>query len=143
MHIILGVRDGIYLLYIILQVHIILGLGDIETAPNFTKQGVMSCVAASPNDPVFINHHANIDCILEKWLQKNKDNLKYPSSDDSREGHNGTDYIVPFIPVYTHNDMFKTADNFGYECSAFTTQAYVLLIFSLALATAALVMSIH
>ena len=103
----------------------------------------MACVAASPNDPVFINHHANIDCILEKWLQKNKDSLQYPSSDDIREGHRATDYIVPFIPVYTHNDTFKTADNFGYKCSAFTTQAYVLLIFSLALATAALVMSIH
>ena len=103
----------------------------------------MSCVAASPNDPVFINHHANIDHILEQWLQKNKDSLNYPLSSAIREGHRGTDYIVPFIPVYTHNDMFKTADNFGYECSAFTTQAYDLLIFSLALATAALVMSIH
>ena len=131
MHIILGVRDGIYFYTyynIILQVHIILGLGDLKTGPElpFAKQGVMSCVAASPNDPIFINHHANVDCILEKWLQKNKDNLNYPSSDDVREGHRGTDHIMPFIPVYTHMDMFKTADNFGYECSAFSTQAYML-----------------
>ena len=122
-----------------------MGLGDLQDGAElpFEEQGVMSCVAASPNDPAFISHHANVDCILEKWLQKNKDNLNYPSSSDIHKGHKGTDYIVPFVPVHMHNDMFKTADNFGYECSAFTTQAYVLLIFSLALATAALVMSIH
>ena len=76
----------------------------------------MSCVAASPNDPIFINHHANIDCILEQWLWEN--NNSYPNSKEIRRGHRGGDYIVPFIPVYTHKDMFKTADNFGYECSA-------------------------
>ena len=75
----------------------------------------MSCVAASPNDPIFFNHHGKIDFILEEWLVKNKDRLSYPSSDKIRKGYRGTDYIVPFIPLFTHEDMFKTADNFGYE----------------------------
>ena len=100
----------------LLQVHIILGLGDIKNAPaDFKDQGVMSCVAASPNDPVFINHHGKIDFVLEEWLVQNKDNLVYPQDDRIRHGHRGSDYIVPFIPLYTHEDMFKTADNFGYE----------------------------
>ena len=125
------------------QVHIILGLGSIKYAPPFEEQGVMSCVAASPNDPIFINHHANIDCILEQWLQKNKDSLSYPSSDEIREGHRGDDYIVPFIPVYMHKDMFKTADNFGYRCSAltaeaYTVQAYTAVVVGLASAAAAI-----
>ena len=128
-----------------MQVHIILGLGDLDPANRLTfeKQGVMSCVAASPNDPIFINHHANIDCILEQWLQKDDTNLIYPSSNDDdhpkiREGHGGDDYIVPFIPVYTHKDMFKTADNFGYRCSAFSTQAFTAVVVGLASAAVAI-----
>ena len=104
--------------YFALQVHIILGLGDIKNAPEFDQQGVMSCVAASPNDPIFINHHAKIDFILEEWLEENKGSLSYPQAGNIREGHRGTDYIVPFIPLFTHEDMFKTADNFGYKYSA-------------------------
>ena len=134
-----------------LQVHIILGIGDLKEGPTipFDEQGVMSCVAASPNDPIFINHHANIDCILEKWLQENKDDLTYPSSAEIRQGHRATDYIVPFIPLYTHRDMFKTSDNFGYMCStsntedegdnSSTTRAYTLIVLTLASASVALI----
>ena len=76
----------------------------------------MSCIAASPNDPIFINHHGKIDFILEEWLVQNKDNLSYPQDNRIRQGHRGSDYIVPpLIPLYTHEDMFKIADNFGYE----------------------------
>ena len=139
--------------FIILQVHIILGLGDLKDGAElpFDEQGVMSCVAASPNDPVFISHHANIDCILEKWLLENKNKpIQYPVSGDIPPGHRATDYLVPFIPLYTHNDMFKTTDNFGYSCftttpyysQAFFTQPYTLLVVSLASVTAALVMNI-
>ena len=103
-------------MYHALQVHLILGLGDKYGPDDFRLQGAMSCVAASPNDPIFINHHGKIDFILEEWLVKNKDRLSYPLSDEIREGHRGKDgYIVPFIPLYTHEDMFKTADNFGYK----------------------------
>ena len=98
-----------------MQVHILLGIGDVKDPPPFEQQGVMLCVAASPNDPIFFNHHGKIDFILEEWLVQNKDNLVYPQDDRIRHGHRGSDYIVPFIPLYTHEDMFKTADNFGYE----------------------------
>ena len=111
-----------------------MGVGDLSCKLPFDEQGVMSCVAASPNDPIFISHHANVDRIFEKWITKNMDALYYPLCEKVREGHRKRDYIVPFIPLYTHMDMFNTSDNFGYICSAFSTQAYALLVFSLALA---------
>lgn len=77
----------------------------------------MGDVAASPNDPIFINHHTMIDCILEEWLQRNIDDVEYPSDKRIDIGHRRDDYIVPFIPLYTNNMMYKLADNFGYTCS--------------------------
>ena len=32
-------------------------------------------------------------------------------------GHRRNDYIVPLIPLFTHEMMFKTANNFGYSCN--------------------------
>lgn len=75
----------------------------------------MGDVAASPNDPIFVNHHAMIDCIFEKWKECNKDE-EYPESSIIAEGHKKTDYQVPFLPLYTHEDMFKPASEFGYTC---------------------------
>ncbi len=75
----------------------------------------MDDIAASPNDPIFINHHTMIDCILEEWLKKNP-NCTYPE-DVGIKGHRKNDYIVPFFPLYKHSDRFKTADNFGYSCT--------------------------
>ena len=131
----------------ITQVHIILGIGDLRSGPNlpFDKTGVMAHVAASPNDPVFINHHGMIDCILEEWLLKNK-NKPYPESDEIREGHRADDYIVPFISPQMQKDMFKTADNFGYSCSyiddddksgSVSVHAYVSLMIGLLAAAVA------
>ena len=112
---------------IFLKVHIILGIGDLKDGPSipFEERGVMSDVAASPNDPVFINHHAMIDCIFERWLQENKDNLEYPTSDDDeiRDGHRAESYMVPIMPLYMQKDMFKLADNFGYTCDDNTETA--------------------
>ena len=82
-------------------------------------KGVMADVAASPNDPLFINHHTMVDCILEGWLQRNP-NAQYPQADDIPRGHQKDDYIVPFFPLFKHSDMFKTADNFGYSCDLFS-----------------------
>ena len=76
----------------------------------------MGDVAASANDPIFVNHHAMVDCILEKWLQNHR-TATYPNQGTIRSGHRRNDYIVPFIPLYMHNTMFKTADNFGYSCN--------------------------
>ena len=86
------------------------------------KKGVMAEVAASPSDPIFINHHGMMDCILEEWLQKNKD-AQYPHDPKIRRGHRKNDNTVPFFPVVTHGEMFKTADNFGYSCSLSDTAA--------------------
>ena len=75
----------------------------------------MADVAASANDPIFLSHHAMVDCILEIWLQKNP-TTKYPIDDKIPKGHRQQDYIVPFFPLYTHGDLFSTADKFGYQC---------------------------
>ena len=68
------------------------------------------------NDPIFLNHHAMVDCIFETWLQKNP-NAQYPTNDKIPPGHKYDDYIVPFFPLYKHSDMFTTADKFGYHCT--------------------------
>ena len=80
------------------------------------ETGVILDVAASPNDPLFIVHHTMIDCIFEEWL-KGHPNAEYPSATDVPQGHLRYGYIVPFFPLYMHNDMFKRAENFGYSCS--------------------------
>ena len=81
--------------------------------------GVMADVAASANDPIFLNHHAMVDCIFETWLQ-NHPSVQYPMESDTNKippGHRYDDYIVPFFPLYKHSDMFSTADKFGYRCT--------------------------
>ena len=75
----------------------------------------MADVAASSSDPIFISHHAMIDCILEEWLQRNA-NAQYPVNDQIHQGHRADDYMVPFFPLVKHNEMFMTAENFGYTC---------------------------
>ena len=102
-----------------MQVHIILGLGYFGSDAQNDKSisGVMADVAASANDPIFLNHHAMVDCIFETWLQKNP-NAQYPIGklNEIPKGHRYDDYIVPFFPLYTHSDMFSTADKLGYRC---------------------------
>ena len=128
-----------------------MGIGDLKTGLSipFDEAGVMACVAASPNDPIFINHHIMLDCVFEAWLQRNKDCLSYPRSSEIREGHKADNYMVPFIPLYMQKDMLKTADNFGYSCflpnidadtspcdEAVPVQAYANLVISLLIASA-------
>ena len=80
------------------------------------KKGVMGDVAAASSDPIFINHHAMIDCILEEWLQRNT-NPQYPRAQNLiHQGHAADDYMVPFFPLVRHSEIFMTADNFGYTC---------------------------
>ena len=101
------------------QVHIILGIGNFSNVDliksGTLNDGTMGDVAASPNDPVFINHHTMVDSIFEQWLQQNPNGVYGgPKNDPKFAGHSANDCIVPFIPVYTHMDMFKPAENFGY-----------------------------
>ena len=103
------------------QVHIIVGIGYFMSNLDANKAGVMADVAASPNDPIFINHHSMIDCILEEWLQGHP-GADYPSNIPSTlKGHQKDGYIVPFYPLFKHKDMFNTANNFGYSCNLPTT----------------------
>ena len=99
-----------------LQIHIILGITHFEYNLQPDETGVMADVTAASSDPIFINHHAMVDCILEEWLKKNK-TAQYPQDSSIRRGHREEDYTVPFFPVVTHGEMFKTADNFGYSFS--------------------------
>ena len=82
----------------------------------------MANVAASPNDPVFINHHTMIESIFEQWLQQHP-NGEYggPNNDVKFAGHSANNCIVPFILVYTHMDMFKPAEDFGYAYDFLTS----------------------
>ena len=57
-----------------------------------------------------------IDCIFEEWLKRHP-SAEYPSATEVPLGHRRYGYIVPFFPLYMHNDMFKRAENFGYSCS--------------------------
>ena len=81
----------------------------------------MADVAASANDPIFLNHHAMVDCTFETWLQKNP-HAEYPTAAEIPQGHRKQDYIVPFFPLYKHEDMFRTAEHFGYHCSSASNQ---------------------
>ena len=80
------------------------------------ETGMMSAVDASPNDPIFVNHHAMLDGILDEWILANEDE-EYTVSPLIREGHRADDYIVPFIPLYTQESFLKPASDFGYECN--------------------------
>ena len=42
----------------------------------------------------------------------------YPASLDAKfAGHAANDCMVPFIPLYTHGEVFlKSADDYGYRC---------------------------
>lgn len=98
-----------------MQVHIIVGIGDFATDIPGNMKGVMADVAASPNDPMFINHHGMVDCVLEEWLQRHPD-AEYPDVPGEIKGHQRDGYIVPFFPLFKHDDVFGTAENFGYSC---------------------------
>ena len=65
-----------------------------------------------------------IDSIFKQWLQQNPNGVYGgPKSDPNFAGHSGNDCIRPFIPVYTHMDMFKPAENFGYAYDFISTSA--------------------
>ena len=91
--------------YYPMQVHILL-------------DGTMGDVPIASNDPVFINHHAMIDCIFEQWLRNHPlPNRMYPAQlRPDFAGHAAGDCIVPFIPVYNHSYIFNhISDDFGYK----------------------------
>ena len=84
------------------QVHIFIG-------------GIMGDVPPSANDPIFLLHHSFVDRIYEKWLRKYNKDASVLSLLDAPIGHNRHDVIVPFFPLYTHQQMFKKSFEFGYK----------------------------
>ena len=78
----------------------------------------MSDPVSSPNDPVFIVHHTMTDCMFEEWLRRHPDE-QFPDVPltVSTRGHQAHSFMIPFLPLYTNNDMFKLAENFGYSCN--------------------------
>ena len=108
-----------------------LGYFGSDAHNNKSISGVMADVAASANDPIFLNHHAMVDCIFETWLQENP-GARYPTDNNNiPPGHRYDDYIVPFFPLYKHSDMFTTANNFGYRCIIETNQSSNLRLLAL------------
>ena len=88
------------------QIHVLLG-------------GTMKSPPIAANDPVFINHHTMIDCLFEQWLENhpNRESQYPPTLDPKFAGHAPGDCMVPFIPVYTHSEVFsKSASHYGYSC---------------------------
>ena len=85
-HIYMHLNHGIYTYT---QVHIIVGIGYFMSNLGKNKAGVMADVAASPNDPIFINHHTMIDCFLEEWLQGHPD-ADYPNIPSTLEEHHSS-----------------------------------------------------
>ena len=69
-----------------MQIHIILGITHFEHNLQPDETGVMADVTAASSDPIFINHHAMVDCILEEWLKKNK-TAQCPQDSSIRRGH--------------------------------------------------------
>ena len=101
-----------------MQIHFVAGFGDVEASflLQQNQTGSILDVASSPNDPLFIFHHTMVDCVFEEWLKRHPDG-EYPGSPNVPLGHLRDGYMVPFFPLFTNNEMFKRAENFGYSCS--------------------------
>ena len=79
--------------------------------------GHMRIVPSASNDPIFYLHHANVDRLFENWLQRCEEVSAYipgPENRVAHPGHNSQDYLVPFFPLKTNNDMYKKSKEFGY-----------------------------
>ena len=91
-----------------MQVHILL-------------DGTMLNIPGSPNDPIFLNHHTTIDCLFQRWMEQHRVGevgAVYPSQalPPQFSGHGLHDSLVPFIPLYTNQQMFQNSEVFGYNC---------------------------
>ena len=87
----------------------------------------MANVPGSANDPLFLNHHATIDCLFQRWIERYP-NAKYPNRNLPARfaGHGLHDLLVPFLPVYTNADMFETSENMGYNCDLSSAKRNVI-----------------
>ena len=93
------------------------GNNNLHNAVHIYLSGHMRDVATAANDPIFFLHHVNIDRIFEAWRRNINGNLfdYLPSSAPSQHpGHNFNDTLVPFFPLKTNRDMYKTSTQLGF-----------------------------
>ena len=78
--------------------------------------GHLSKVPAAVNDPVFNIHHANVDRVLESWMQRFTPTTlpSYVPERDGHPGHNHDDFMVPYFPLITAGEQYKLAEEWGY-----------------------------
>ena len=88
---------------------------NFHNAVHIFIHGHMRIVPSASNDPIFYLHHANVDRLFEAWLQGCGGETSFvPQNRVAHPGHNGQDYLVPFFPLKTNNDMYKKSAEFGY-----------------------------
>ena len=91
------------------------GNNNLHNAVHIYLSGHMRDVPTAGNDPIFFLHHANIDRIFEAWLRKfNVDIPDYLPMTGEHPGHNFNDALVPFFPLKTNRDMYKTSTQLGF-----------------------------
>ena len=92
---------------------------NLHNAVHIYIGGHMNDVPTASNDPVFFLHHTNVDRMFEAWLQtRNNSNGTSPAyglNNGGHPGHNFKDYLVPFFPLKTNEDMFKRASDLGFK----------------------------
>ncbi|XP_020778725.1 tyrosinase-like [Boleophthalmus pectinirostris] len=98
------------------------GLGNsnrlsLHAALHIFMNGSMSSVQGSANDPIFLLHHAFVDCIYEEWMRRHRPALsQYPES-NAPIGHNGGYFMAPFLPLHRNREFFISSKDLGYEYS--------------------------
>ncbi|XP_004550107.3 tyrosinase [Maylandia zebra] len=96
------------------------GLGNssrlgMHAALHVYMNGSMSSVQGSANDPIFLLHHAFVDCLYEQWLRRHRPSpSQYPES-NAPIGHNSEYHMAPILPLHRNRDFFISSKDLGYE----------------------------
>ena len=77
--------------------------------------GTMYNVQTAASDPFFWLHHAFIDWMLEKWMEKHPTSMGGWTTTDAADGHNYNDCQGPLLPLYGHDKFFLKSVNYGYK----------------------------
>ena len=89
---------------------------NLHNAVHIYLSGHMRVIPTASNDPIFFLHHANVDRIFEAWLRKfNGNPPPYMPTSGEHPGHNRDDYLVPFFPLKTNEDMYKISSELGFR----------------------------
>ena len=90
---------------------------NLHNAVHIYLGGHMRVIPTASNDPIFFLHHANVDRIFEAWLRNHEGNRPeyMPEGASEHPGHNFEDYLVPFFPLKTNEDMYKISSELGFR----------------------------